>query len=101
WERMKLYGGVQTQNIVAHESREIQAAALLALDNHPSGNYPIVMHTHDENVAEVPNGRGSVAEYMAILRSSIPTWTRMPDGRPWPIKIPDAWECDFYGKWED
>jgi DNA polymerase bacteriophage-type len=101
WARMKLYGGVLTQNIVAHEAREIQADALLALDEHPSGLYPVVMHTHDENVVEVPYGRGSVAEYMQIIRGAIPSWAKTPDGRPWPINIPDAWECDFYGKWED
>lgn len=101
WETMYLYGGVATQNIVAHESRQIQACVLLALDEHASGNYPVVMHTHDENVVEVPIGRGSVAEYMQIVRGAIPKWAVLPNGEPWPIKIPDAWECDFYGKWED
>jgi DNA polymerase len=101
WEEMKLYGGVATQNVVARESREVQAHALLALDEHPTGYYPIVMHTHDENVAEVPYGVGSVVEYMTAMRGSLPSWARCQDGTPWPIKIPDAWECELYGKWED
>jgi len=102
WEEMKLYGGVLTQNVVARESRQFQALTLLALDEHPSGNYPIVMHTHDENEAEVRNGVGSVAEYMTIVRAAVRTnWAVLPNGEPWPINVPDAWECEFYGKWED
>lgn len=99
WQRMKLYGGVLTQNIVSHEAREIQAAALLALDE--PGDYPIVMHTHDEGVAEVPYGRGSAAEYTQRARASLPSWAVTPDGKPWPVKLPDAWECEVNGKWED
>lgn len=90
---MDLYGGVQTQNVVSHVCREIQANALMALENH---GYPIVMHTHDEQVADVPYGRGSVAEYMQIVRASIPEFARS-----WPISIPDAWEAHRNGKWED
>lgn len=99
WQRMKLYGGVLTQNIVSHEAREIQAAALLALDE--PDDYPIVMHTHDEGVAEVPYGRGSAAEYTQRVRDSLPAWAITPDGLPWPVKLPLAWEDEVYGKWED
>lgn len=98
WERMKLYGGPLTQNVDSHESREIQADALLALEE---AGYPIVMHTHDENVAEVINGYGNVAHYMSVMRGSFPKWAVTPDGKPWPVQIPDAWECQMYGKWED
>jgi DNA polymerase len=97
WQRMKLYGGVLTQNIVSHECREIQAEALLRLEN---AGYPIVMHTHDENVAEVPDGQGSLDEYISLVRH-LPEWCREPDGTPWPIKVPDAWESHRYGKWEE
>jgi DNA polymerase len=97
WQRMKLYGGVLTQNIVSHECREIQAEALLRLEEH---GYPIVMHTHDENVAEVPDGQGSLDEYISLVRV-LPEWCREPDGTPWPIKVPDAWESHLYGKWEE
>lgn len=96
WMRMALYGGVQTQNIVSHEARNVQAEALLRLERH---GYPVVMHTHDENVAEVPNDRGSLEEYMALMRE-LPTWAVDMKGQPWPIKVPDAWEQQRYGKWE-
>lgn len=100
WERMKLYGGILTQNVDSHMSREIQAYCMLALERN---GYPVVMHTHDENVTEVLKGYGSVPHYMGIMRSTVAglKWAYTPDGKPWPIKIPDAWENDFYGKFED
>lgn len=98
WARMKLYGGVQTQNVVSHTCREIQADALMALERR---GYPIVMHTHDEGVAEVRNGYGSKAEYTQIVRDSLPSWAVCDDGLPWPVKVPEAWEEQRYGKWED
>lgn len=98
WMRMPLYGGVLTQNVVSHEAREIQALALLALEEN---GYPIVMHTHDEQVAELLNGVGTRDGYIATVRGSLPTWACTPDGQPWPIKIPDAWEAMRNGKWED
>ncbi|MGH8236174.1 MAG: hypothetical protein ACREXP_04025 [Steroidobacteraceae bacterium] len=95
WQRMKLYGGVLTQNVVSHCAREVQALALLRLQGR---GYDVVMHTHDENVVEVPFGRGSVDEYIEIVRE-LPEWAQS-DGRPWPINVPDAWEAARYGKWE-
>src|SRR5690606_26701218 len=80
WMRMPLYGGVLTQNVVSHVCREIQADALLALERN---GYPVVMHTHDEQVCEAPNGYGSTAEYIRIVRASLAPWARTPDGRPW------------------
>jgi len=97
WQTMSLYAGVLTQNVVAHESWEIQCAALLELED---ATYPVVMHTHDEGVLEVPIGSyHTAAEATTIWRRSLPVWAKMPDGRPWPIKVPDAWEHPRYGKW--
>lgn len=97
WARMKLYGGVQTQNVVSHMCREIQALALLRVESH---GYPVVMHTHDENVTEVPYGYRSREHYTELMRI-LPTWAVCDDGQPWPVKVPDAWEAERYGKWED
>lgn len=97
WIRMGLYGGVLTQNTISHMCREIQADTLLRLEDH---GYPVVMHTHDENVAEVRHGFGTLDEYNRLVRI-LPEWAVCEDGQPWPIKVPDAWECDIYGKWED
>lgn len=98
WCRMPLYGGVQTQNVISHMCREIQADALMALE---SNGYPVVMHTHDEQVTEVPNGYGSKQYYTQVVRDSRPTWAVCDDGLPWPVKVPEAWEAQRYGKWED
>lgn len=98
WMRMKLYGGVQTQNVVSHECRQIQALALMRLEQH---EYPVVMHTHDENVTEVRHGVGHKDHYIELVRSPLPKWAVCDDGQPWPIKVPDAWEAPRYGKWED
>jgi DNA polymerase bacteriophage-type len=97
WLRMKLYGGVFTQNTISHMCREVQADTLVRLETH---GYPIAMHTHDENVADVLKGCGSVAHYMELVRQ-LPAWAVCEDGGPWPIKVPDAWEAHRYGKWED
>jgi DNA polymerase len=96
WQRMDLYGGVLTQNVVSHVAREVQAHALLRLERH---GYEVVMHTHDENVVEMPIGRGSVEEYTRLMRV-LPDFCRDEYGRPWPINVPDAWEAFRYGKWE-
>ena len=96
WCRMDLYGGVQTQNVISNQCRQIQADAIVRLEKR---GYPVVMHTHDENVADVPYGRGSKEEYISIVRE-LPHYAQS-DGKPWPVKVPDAWEAQRYGKWEE
>lgn len=96
WQRMDLYGGVLTQNVIAKMSREFQADAMV---NCEDAGYGWVMHTHDEGVAEVPRGWGSTAEYLKIVNRR-PWWAKFADGTPWPVKAPDAWRAGSYGKWE-
>lgn len=97
WVRMDFYGGVATQNIVAKVHREFQADTLVALEN--TGVYLPVHHAHDENVTEVTDGQGNLAEYLAIVNRGKP-WAVDDWGRPWPIKAPSADETYRYGKWE-
>lgn len=92
-----LYSGILTQNAVSHESREIQAEKLVRLDD--TGIYLPVLHTHDEDVCEVEDGYGSLDDYLRRCRI-MPDWARMPDGEPWPIRVPDAWSGPAYGKFE-
>lgn len=102
WIDQKLYGGVCTQNVVSHMCREIHADALVTLDQAQPRAYPIVMHTHDEGVAEVPDRpEYSAEEYTDIVRKSLKPWATCVDGKPWPIRVPLAWEAYRYGKWED
>lgn len=97
WLRMSLYGGAQMQNCVSHMCREVQVDALMALE---ANGFPVVMHTHDENVALVRLDE-TTTRYNAVIRASVPAWAVCEDGQPWPIRIPDAWEAQRYGKWED
>lgn len=96
WQRMPLYGGMQTQHVVAKVSREFQANAMVACE---AEGYPWVMHTHDEGVASVPERYGSTKQYLEIVNRKT-TWAAFPDGTPWPVKAPDAWRAKRYGKWE-
>lgn len=51
--RKDLYGGKLVENIVQAIARDIQASAMLRVAG--EGDYDIVMHTHDELVAEIDN----------------------------------------------
>lgn len=95
WHREPMYGGVFTQHVVSKVAREFQADALLRLER---AGYPIVMHTHDEGVADVPHGIGSAPEYLRIVNDH--DWTARTGGDAWPVKAPGAEEVMRYGKWE-
>jgi DNA polymerase bacteriophage-type len=97
WERMDLYGGIATQNIVAKVHREFQADTLVALEQ--TQVYLPVHHGHDENVVEVENGKGSIDEYLSIVNRG-KSWAVDDWGRPWPVKAPGAEEVQRYGKFE-
>ncbi len=96
WQRMSLYGGVLTQNVVAKTAREYQADAIMAVED---AGYPVVAHTHDEIVTEVHDGVGSLPEYLEIVNRG-KSWAVDDWGRPWPVKVPGAEEALRYGKWE-
>jgi choline dehydrogenase-like flavoprotein len=70
-------------------SRDIQRHALVAQER---AGYPIVMHTYDENVAEVPQGWGSVEEFERIM-SDMPSWAR-----DWPVRAAGGWRSRRYRK---
>lgn len=88
WHRMETYGGRLFENVVQAVSRDIQADALLRCE---AAGYPIVMHTHDEGTAEVPEGWGSVADMERIM-SERPAWAAW-----WPIQAA-GWRDDRYQK---
>ena len=75
-------------NCVQAVALDIQAEALLRCE---ANGYPIVMHTHDEGVAEVPEGFGSVDE-MAAIMSERPDWAAW-----WPLRAA-GWRHKRYQK---
>jgi DNA polymerase len=94
WTGLDTYGGKLAENIVQAVSRFILAEAMLRIE---AAGYPIVLHTHDEIVSEVPAGFGSVGEFEGVM-SIMPEWAKLPDGRYWPIKAAGGWRGKRYRK---
>jgi DNA polymerase len=88
WERLETFGGKLVENIVQGIARDLLASAMMNVTN---AGYDIVFHVHDEIIAEVPNGQGSVDE-MCRLMSINPDWA---DGIPLNA---DGYECEYYRK---
>jgi DNA polymerase bacteriophage-type len=90
WQRMNTYSGKLAENVVQATARDIQMNAIRNCER--DGAYPIVMHTYDELVAEVPKGRGSV-EGLEARMTDVPPWAR-----GWPIKAAGGWRDGRYQK---
>lgn len=89
WHRMKTYGGRLAENMVQAVARDYMRDAVLRLE---AAGYPIVLRVHDEIVAEVPEGRGSVEEFEAIM-SQAPAWAQ-----GWPIRAAGGYRAKRYRK---
>lgn len=87
--RMDTWGGRLTENIVQATARDIQWYGMLNLDR---AGYPIVLHVYDEDVAQVPEGFGSVPEFERIM-ATMPPWAH-----DWPIKAAGGWRQKRYSK---
>jgi len=82
------YGGLWTENVVSGIARDLLAEAMLRIE---AAGYPIVLHVHDEIVAEVPIGFGSTEEFTRLM-------TRKP---AWALELPiavGAWTGTRYCK---
>jgi DNA polymerase len=64
------YGGLWTENVVSGIARDLLADAMLRIE---AANYPIVLHVHDEVVAEVTEGFGSIDELTHLVTRK-PVW---------------------------
>jgi DNA polymerase bacteriophage-type len=70
WVRTSTYGGKLVENLTQAACRCVMAEAMLRIE---AAGYPIVLTVHDEILAEVPEGFGSVEEFVGIMEI-VPTW---------------------------
>lgn len=89
WVVMDTFGGRLFENKDQAVSRDIQALALLRCED---AGYSIVMHTHDEGVAEVPDRPEYTWQAMSELMTQREEWFAW-----WPIRGA-GWEDDRYQK---
>jgi DNA polymerase len=89
WIRMQTWGGRLVENLVQATARDIQREALVRQER---AGYKIVLHVYDENVAEVPEGWGSVEEFEMIM-STMPAWAA-----DWPVRAAGGWRGKRYRK---
>ena len=82
------YGGTWTENVVSGIARDLLADAMLRIE---AAGYPVILHVHDEVVAEVPKGFGNLNEFTQLM-------TRKP---AWALELPiaaKAWTGQRYTK---
>jgi DNA polymerase len=88
WTEMRGWHGLFVENVLQAVSRDLLAAAMLRLE---AAGYTIVLHVHDEAVAEVPEGFGSPEQFVELM-TALPEWAA---GLP---VTAEAWSGMRYGK---
>lgn len=87
WERIQTYGPKLVENIVQGIARDCLRDAMI---NVTEAGFDIVMHVHDEIIAEV--GEGRTLEEMEKAMCKVPDWA---EGLP--LRA-DGYTCSFYMK---
>lgn len=89
WGRVTTYGGRLTENVVQAVARDVLAEGMLRAEEE---FMPIVLHVHDELVAEVPLYSGLVADDLCEVMSAPIDWA---PGLP---LAAEGFESEFYEK---
>ena len=84
WVPMDTYGPKLVENVTQATARDIQMHGLRNLQR---AGYPIVLHTYDEDTAEVPIGYGSDAAFLACM-DDLPDWAA-----GWPVRAAGLWRA--------
>lgn len=93
WIQMDIWGGRFVENIDQAICRDILRACCIELEQR---GYPVVLHTYDEPVSEIPEGFGSVEEYERICTEVV--IARCPWAHDWPIRAPGGYRAKRYRK---
>lgn len=88
WTRLETYSGKIVENAVQAIARDCLAVAMTRLD---AAGYKIVMHIHDEMVADMPKDKGSLKEVEEIMSEPI-------DWAPGLILNAEGWEDRYFKK---
>jgi DNA polymerase len=89
WIRINTFAGRLFENVVQAVARDLMAHAVVSLER---ARYPLVLRVHDELVAEVPAGWGSIEDFEAIM-ATLPAWAA-----GWPIRAAGGWRGQRYRK---
>jgi DNA polymerase len=84
----QMYGGKWAENVSSAVARDLLVEGMKRLR---AAGYVLVLHTHDEIVAEMPIGKGSADDFKRLL-TEVPAWAR---GLPVTAKV---FECARFKK---
>lgn len=70
WERCDTYGGSLAENVTQAVARDILAAGLR---NAEAVGFPVILHCHDEALAEVPEGTLTLGQLRTAM-CAMPAW---------------------------
>jgi DNA polymerase len=93
WITIDTWGGRLVENIIQAVCRDVLRACCIALE---LAGYPVVLHTYDEPVSEVPIGFGSVEEYERVCTEEV--IKRCQWAADWPIRAPGGYRAKRYRK---
>lgn len=94
WVRINTYSGKLCENVVQAVARDIQRYAMLSAE---CAGYPVVLHTYDEIVCDVPDSRGGTVAELEAIMGTMPAWATYK-GAPWPIRAAGGWSGYRYRK---